>query len=91
MQPIEAKINKMLAIFTKYHSCAKGISWIFAPFSILFLHSAYAKICNPNGNLVIFSNYEGGTLTINCDENFPNLKIGIVTYNSPVEILWVLS
>lgn len=39
-----------------------------------------SPICNQNGNVVIYSNYDGGTLTINCDQNIPNLKIGICTY-----------
>jgi len=41
--------------------------------------------CDPNGNLVIFSNYDGGILTINVDQNIPNLKIGICTYE-PVQV-----
>lgn len=44
--------------------------------------TSQAQICNPNGNLVIFSNYEGGTLNINVDINIPNLRIGIVSYNA---------
>ncbi|MFM7643408.1 MAG: gliding motility-associated C-terminal domain-containing protein [Sphingomonadales bacterium] len=39
-----------------------------------------SPICNQNGNVVIYSNYDGGTLNINCDQNIPNLKIGISTY-----------
>jgi gliding motility-associated-like protein len=39
-----------------------------------------SPICNQDGNVVIYSNYDGGTLTINCDQNIPNLKIGICTY-----------
>ena len=35
------------------------------------------SICNPIGNLAVFSNYDGGILTINVDQNIPNLKIGI--------------
>jgi PKD repeat protein len=52
--------------------------------SILFLCGTYAsaQICNQNGNIVIFSNYEGGTLNINVDVNIPNLKIGIVSYEA---------
>jgi hypothetical protein len=38
--------------------------------------------CDPNGNLVIFSNYDGGILNINVDVNIPNLKIGVVTYEA---------
>jgi gliding motility-associated-like protein len=39
-----------------------------------------SPICNQNGNVIIYSNYDGGTLNINCDQNIPNLKIGICTY-----------
>ena len=39
-----------------------------------------SPICNQDGNVVIYSNYDGGTLNINCDQNIPNLKIGICTY-----------
>lgn len=38
--------------------------------------------CDPNGNVVIFSNYEGGVLNINVDQNIPNLKVGICTYEA---------
>jgi gliding motility-associated-like protein len=37
-------------------------------------------ICHPDGNLVVFSNYDGGVLNINCDVDIPNLVIGIVAY-----------
>lgn len=36
--------------------------------------------CDPNGNVIIYSNYDGGILNINVDQNIPNLKIGICTY-----------
>lgn len=38
-----------------------------------------------NGNIVVFANYDGGVLNINVDQNIPNLKIGVVTYE-PVTI-----
>jgi gliding motility-associated-like protein len=38
--------------------------------------------CNANGNVVIYSNYDGGILTINCDQNIPNMKVGICTYEA---------
>ncbi len=38
------------------------------------------NICNPAGNVVLFSNYDGGVLDINVDVNIPNLKIGVVSY-----------
>lgn len=52
--------------------------------SILFLcgFHAFGQICNQNGNIVIFSNYDGGYLNINVDVNIPNLKIGVVSYEA---------
>ena len=44
-----------------------------------------SPLCNGSGNLVIFSNYNGGPLNINVDQNIPNLKIGICSYH-PVEL-----
>jgi hypothetical protein len=44
--------------------------------------SAFSQICNSSGNLVIYSNYDGGIININCDVNIPNLKIGICTYEA---------
>lgn len=38
--------------------------------------------CDPNGNVLIYSNYEGGTLTINVDQDIPDLRIGICTYDA---------
>jgi gliding motility-associated-like protein len=46
------------------------------------------QFCNTTGNLVIFSNYDGGILTINVDQNIPNLKIGICTYE-PIQVNFV--
>src|SRR4051812_20167209 len=43
------------------------------------------NFCNVNGNIVIYSNYDGGVLNIDVDQNIPNLKIGVVTYE-PVTI-----
>lgn len=40
------------------------------------------NVCNSNGNLMIFSNYEGGNLTVNVDVNIPFLRIAVVTYES---------
>jgi PKD repeat protein len=55
---------------------------------IIFLpnkHSQAQSICNPEGNLFIFSNYDGGILNIDLDVNIPDIKIGIVSYEA-VEI-----
>ncbi len=46
---------------------------------------AGAPGCSAQGNTIIFSNYDGGTLNINVDVNIPNLKIGVVSYE-PVQI-----
>ena len=55
---------------------------LLLPVFLLFGLSAGAQICNQNGNIVIFSNYDGGILNINVDVNIPNLKIGIVSYEA---------
>lgn len=38
--------------------------------------------CDPNGNVMIYSNYEGGSITINVDQDIPDLRIGICTYEA---------
>lgn len=43
--------------------------------------------CNPTGNVIIFSNYDGGVLRINVDKNIPNIKIGIVSYENDSVII----
>jgi gliding motility-associated-like protein len=43
------------------------------------------NVCDPNGNLVIYSNYDGGILTINADQNISDLRIGICTYE-PIQV-----
>ncbi len=52
----------------------------------LFTKSISAQIiCGENGNLIIYSNYDGGLVTINVDADIPDLKIGICTYE-PVQV-----
>ena len=61
---------------------------LLLPFLLLYLlipQYNRAQLCNPNGNLIIFTNYDGGQLNINVDANIPNLKIGVCTYE-PVQI-----
>ena len=61
--------------------------------NFLFLCICYFNIsissaqltCDSIGDLVIYSNYDGGILTINIDQNIPNLKVGICTYE-PVQV-----
>lgn len=44
---------------------------------------SFAQSCDPaNGNVVIYANYDGGILNINVDEDIPNLKIGVCTYEN---------
>ncbi len=38
--------------------------------------------CDPAGNVMIYSNYDGGQLTINVDQDIPDLRIGICTYEA---------
>lgn len=49
---------------------------------ILFPFYAFNQLCDPNGNIVLYSNYDGGELVINVDEDIPNLKIGVVSYEA---------
>lgn len=52
-------------------------------FYIVCASTIYSQtVCNQNGNLIVYSNYEGGVITINVDQNIPNLKIGICTYGA---------
>jgi gliding motility-associated-like protein len=54
-----------------------------ALFLALTLGGVHAQpICNANGNLLVYSNYDGGSLTINVDQNIPDQRIGICTYRS---------
>ncbi|MFN0032669.1 MAG: hypothetical protein ACKVOR_10965 [Flavobacteriales bacterium] len=48
-------------------------------------HQLPAQTCSPTGNVVIYSNYDGGIININCNLNISNLKIGVCTYEN-VEI-----
>jgi PKD repeat protein len=61
----------------------KIFTLIIVTFSILKLYAQ--PICNEGGNLIIYSNYDGGILTINIDENIPDLRIGICTYE-PIQV-----
>lgn len=48
--------------------------------AVLFALHSHAQTCNPDGNVVVFANYDGGIININCDVDIPNLKIGVITY-----------
>lgn len=52
-------------------------------FLIAFTFISKAQtFCNNTGNVIIYSNYDGGNLKINVDQNIPNIKIGICTYEA---------
>jgi gliding motility-associated-like protein len=58
--------------------------------SLHYVNCAYAQStftpnCDANGNWILFANYDGGNLNIVVDQNIPNLKIGICTYE-PVNV-----
>jgi len=59
----------------------KIYSLIFVLTVIQFTDSN-AQFCNSNGNLIIYSNYDGGTLNINIDQNIPNIRLGINSYEA---------
>ena len=47
--------------------------------------STFTPNCDATGNWILFANYDGGNLNIVVDQNIPNLKIGICTYE-PVNV-----
>lgn len=38
------------------------------------------SVCNLAGNVILYSNYDGGPLTILVDDSIPDLKVGVVSY-----------
>ena len=58
---------------------------LFGHLFTCFLQNAYGQVCNTSGNLVVFSNYDGGVLNINVDADIADLRIGICTYE-PVQV-----
>src|SRR4051812_48128294 len=59
---------------------------IFKLFILLFtfisVKGLSQSFCDSSGNVVIYSNYDGGILRINVDANIPNLKVGVVGYEN---------
>ena len=72
----ELKYRQLLKTTTMKKIYSSFIALLFSSFTFAQI------ICNPSGNLILFSNYDGGTLNINVDQNIPNLKIGIVSYEA---------
>ncbi|MBC8045971.1 MAG: PKD domain-containing protein [Fimbriimonadaceae bacterium] len=51
--------------------------------AMLFSATLFSQgICDATGNIIIYSNYDGGDLQINIDEDVPNIKIGLCSYES---------
>ncbi|MCU0432127.1 MAG: hypothetical protein MUC87_01580 [Bacteroidia bacterium] len=55
-------------------------TFLFAASLVCVTHTQAQTVCNANGNLFLYSNYDGGLLTLNVDVNIPNIHIGIVSY-----------
>lgn len=57
---------------------------LYTTFLALGLSAGFvnAQVCDSTGNVVLYSNYDGGILNINVDQNIPNLKIGVCTYEA---------
>lgn len=66
--------------------------YIFS-FLIAFTFISKAQtFCNNTGNVIIYSNYDGGMLKINVDQNIPNIKIGICSYEAvDIEVIGTYS
>ena len=56
--------------------------FVFFLFISVKSFSQQGSFCDSTGNVVIYSNYDGGILNINVDTNIANLKIGIVGYEN---------
>ena len=56
------------------------------PLLLIMTSNSFAQgpFCDPQGNVAIFSNYDGGALTINVHQDIPDLHIGIVSYEFAV-------
>ena len=64
---------------------AEGTSGFSPCYGPLVINAPVNITCNPNGNLILFTNYDGGELNIHVDVNIPNLKIGICSFE-PVTV-----
>lgn len=48
--------------------------------SALVANVSAQSLCSAQGNVILYSNYDGGPLVIDVDENIPDLRVGIVSY-----------
>ena len=58
----------------------KSIYLIFLLLFACCCIKAQNSFCDTTGNIIIYSNYDGGALRLSIDQNIPNLQIGIVSY-----------
>ncbi|MFM7813543.1 MAG: hypothetical protein ACKO66_03385, partial [Flavobacteriales bacterium] len=58
----------------------KTLRLAFTTTLIILAANLAGQFCSTSGNVVVFANYDGGALTISIDQNIPNLKIGVCTY-----------
>jgi gliding motility-associated-like protein len=68
--------------------CLSKVLFSFFLFTSIFnikAQGSFTPNCDPTGNWILFANYDGGNLNIVVDQNIPNLKIGICTYE-PVNV-----
>ena len=68
--------------------CLTKVLFFFLFFTSLInvkAQGSFTPNCDPTGNWILFANYDGGNLNIIVDQNIPNLKIGICTYE-PVNV-----
>jgi hypothetical protein len=72
-------MKKILFITLLVWSCAT------LAFNQSLAYDTCISVGGGGGNVVVFANYDGGVLNINVDQNIPNLKIGVCTYE-PVTI-----
>ncbi len=52
----------------------------FSTTTTVNIQSSSQPSCDPSGNMLLFANYDGGILNINMDQNIPNVKIGVLSY-----------
>lgn len=55
-------------------------SLLLSVFLLLSLVGLSQNICDSSGNLLVYSNFEGGVLSINVDQDIEDLKIGVNSY-----------
>ena len=60
-----------------YGACG---SYQYGSFQDFTIQVVASDLCNAAGNVIVYANYDGGALNINVDQDIPDLRIGICTY-----------